>query len=644
MNTKPLVIFDLDGLLVETEKLFYKAFKSAAKAESLTLPKFDEYITRVVASGSSVSEVVGLKKVEASEFERNVYDRYEDILNRELKLRTGAIECLKRLDQYHLVLVTGSKKRFSDFILKKTSIKTYFEHIITRDDEFPPKPDPSVFLHLLSEYKIRPWQCIVIEDSKRGITAALAAGIPTIIIPNEYTKREEFGFRVTKVKRLEEITSDLLNRTMESAQPKADHTLVNLYGDSIARLEDTFAIYKDIYGLEDFLHIDEDVSPEAFDYARKRSYFIILAMITQSGKIYLQRSFDTGHLSMLLPGGSIQMEKEEGILNAINRIARKTLDKARLADIAPVALLKNRFVCQDGRIVEHKGLGIKALLLNDDNKLAKYMNDHAIKGTFVKHFDEEEIPQPPSKHTYSMVSKWLENKDYTTYINEIEGQQRVINRYIFHQHFVNPLFKALSYFIGKYSIRDVKTYVTKSLQGANSFLDITCGDDKSIFEALEKVPLVVANDISVEQLKNMEDHYMRGKKNLPKSNAILFTNHDCLDLPFRKNAFDAVICRNTLHHMQSAGDLRTLLSNVRKVAKKIIVVEIQDPAKEGLWGRLRHSYYMKFLKDEGECFYNRTDFETVIEEHFSSDTIKYDYLETIRGVYMAAIIEKRRRL
>lgn len=209
---------------------------------------------------------------------------------------------------------------------------------------------------------------------------------------------------------------------------------------------------------------------------------------------------------------------------------------------------------------------------------------------------------------------------------------------------MNPLFKALSYFIGRYSIRDVKNYVTKSLQGANSFLDITCGDDKSIFKSLEKVPLVVANDISVEQLKNMEDQYMRGKKNFPKSNAILFTNHDCLDLPFRKNAFDAVICRNTLHHMQSAGDLRTLLSNVRKVAKKIIVVEIQDPAREGLWGRLRHSYYMKFLKDEGESFYDRTDFETVIEQHFSSDSIKYDYLETIRGVYMAAIVEKRRRL
>ncbi len=60
MDTKPLVIFDLDGLLVETETLFYKAFKSAARKQRLPLPGFDEYITRVVASGSSVSEVVGL--------------------------------------------------------------------------------------------------------------------------------------------------------------------------------------------------------------------------------------------------------------------------------------------------------------------------------------------------------------------------------------------------------------------------------------------------------------------------------------------------------------------------------------------------------------------------------------------------------
>lgn len=640
MKQEKLIIFDLDGLLVDTEKLFYRGFKQAAKKRGITLPTFSEYVSKVVSTGLSVAELVGLRGPEANGFKKDVYDRYRRILEEDLEPLPGAVSCLEKLTNYHLVLVTGSKREFTESILLRTGMKTYFEKAITRDDGFPPKPDPSVFQHLLSDYKVKNWECVVIDDSNRGISAALAAKIPAIVVPNDYTRDWEFGPRVTKVRRLEDVTVELVESTMDRVRPKADHTLMNLYGDSLIRLEEIFSIYKDIYGLNEYLHVDSNVTPEAFEYATKRSHFIILAMLTKDGRVFFQRSFDTGHLSMLLPGNAVHMDEEEDMLEAIHRTARRILENARLADISPVAYLINRFKCTDGRTAEHKGLGVRALLLNDDNELARYIEDNSIKGAFLHNFPESEIPQLPSRNTYTNVKQWLLEKDYSTYVNEIEGQSAVIWRYRFHQSFANPLLKALSYAFGKYSIKYVKRRVIELLQGMNSFLDVACGDDRSIFAALKKVPLVVANDISVDQLDSMKSEYLKRQKKMPKANAILFTNHDCLDLPFRENAFEAVLCRNVLHHMRTARDLKVLLRNIRRVGKRVIIVEIQDPSKESVWGRLRHLYYMHFLHDEGRSFYFRDDFENVIGRHFNGDKIEYEYLHTIRGVYMAAIINK----
>lgn len=641
MKRKEVIIFDLDGLLVDTEKLFYRSFKIVAKKRGFSLPAFSDYIDKVVSSGLPISELFGLQKLSATEFENEVFERYGTLLKEKLELKRGAIACLEKLTDYHLVLVTGSRREFTDYILSKTNMSRFFKSVYTRDDNFPPKPNSKIFEHILSSFNVNKWECLLIEDSKRGITAALSAGIPSIIVPNEYSGDAEFGPRVERLRKLEDITPDKVDSVFDKVRPKVDHTLVNLYRDSISRLEATYSIYKDIYGLDEFKHIDEKVSPNAFAYARKRSYFIILAMLTTEGRVYFQRSFDNGHLSMLLPGAGVHMSEQDTILVTINRIARRILKNARLADVAPVTYLINRFVCIDGRSIEHIGLGIRALLLNEESELSQYMKDIAVKGAFVHSYEQDDIPQPPSRHTYSKVMEWVSHKDYSTYLNEIKTQSEVIWRYKFHQSFINPILKVLSHCFGKYSIRYVKNHVLTLLRGVNSFVDVACGDDKNIFSVLEKVPLVVANDISTDQLASMEKEYSRIQGKLPKSNAILFTNHDCLDLPFRENAFDVALCRNLLHHMLTAKDLTALLTNLRKVAKKIIVVEVQDPASEGFWGKLRHSYYMHFLKDVGQHFYDRHDFETVITQHFSNDKAEFEYHPTFRGVYMTAVINKK---
>jgi len=414
--------------------------------------------------------------------------------------------------------------------------------------------------------------------------------------------------------------------------------LENIYGDNIALLQRLYRDCKDLYRLPEFTHEDREIEPEAFEYAKKRRYFVILVLHTKEGYVCFQRSFDEGHLSLNLPGGSIHLDKEDTIISVIQRLVNKSFIGAKIADIAPIVALTNRFHCKSGETYEHYGLGIRALLLNDVQDIKNVARGVLYKGKFSKDFPPEEIPHPPARKTYQTFKDWFDNKQYVTYTNEIEAQSKYIWRYTCHQRFVNPVLKGLAQVIGKYSIKDVKDKILEKVGSADKAIDIACGDDKGIFDHLFNVRLFVANDIAVAQIENMKRKYDSLKSILPKSSSILFTNHDCLDLPFGDAVFDVAICRNVLHHMTAAADLLGLLKNLRRVSKRIVICEIEDPKKEGVWGKARHWYYMHFLRDEGKSFYTRHDFEGVITDQFCDCTTEFEYLPTIRGTYMYADI------
>jgi len=426
--------------------------------------------------------------------------------------------------------------------------------------------------------------------------------------------------------------------TEQQSDPQ-DFTLANLYRDNEARVRSLFDSYRDIYALTEYVHTDEGVIPEAFEYAKKRLYFVILVLHTLDGRVFFQRSFDEGHLSMNLPGGSIRLNEQDTTITAIERIATRSIRDARLADIAPLIFLKNEFHCIDGNSFTHIGLGIRALVLNEEKYLTGLAGEYVSRGAFIKDFPSKAIPHPPSQETYLAFHRWFAKKKYVTYINELEKQHEVSNRYRAHQKYTNPILKRLSYIFGEYPIPEAKREIVNSVGDKNSCIDVACGDDQGIFDLLYHVKLVVANDISVDQLYDMERQYYERLSEFPKSNSLLFTYHDCLDLPFKDKAFDVAICRNLLHHMIKADDLRLLLDNLKRVAQKIIIVEIQDPEKEGFCGRLRHKLiYMKYLKDEGKHFYDKKAFENVLVKKFGANNISFKYFSTIRGVYMMAVV------
>lgn len=320
-DKKEIIIFDLDGLLVNTEEIFFKTVKAVSKRFGRIL-ELEDYKREVLDAGNEITSILNINELQKERFTREIYDRYSRHLVPNVQIKNDAINCLKTLSsKYRLVLVTGSKRYFADSLLSKFHITKYFYEVYTRDDGFPPKPNPRVFKHILEKYGVNNWECIVIEDSNRGIQAALKLSIPSIIIPSSYTLEKKYSSRVTRLKKLSNISLELIENIYNRNRPTADHTLVNLYKDSMSRLDDLFKTYEDIYGLKENIHIDTEVSPEAFEYAKKRSYFLILAMITKDKRVYFQRCFESGHLSMTLPGSGINIDKNESIIQAIERLA-----------------------------------------------------------------------------------------------------------------------------------------------------------------------------------------------------------------------------------------------------------------------------------------------------------------------------------
>lgn len=184
------IVFDLDGLLVDTERLFFSAMKKSLKEFGINLKKI-EYINMDLQNGTSVLEhFQSIGKISSiKNVQKKIYHNYFHLLKSDLKPIPGAPEAVRRLsDKFTLGIASSSKKLYIKYILKHLKLGKYFQEIVSRESTNNLKPDPECLLLLLKKFNLQPKECVLIEDSLRGLKAAKAIGMPCIIIPNIYTK------------------------------------------------------------------------------------------------------------------------------------------------------------------------------------------------------------------------------------------------------------------------------------------------------------------------------------------------------------------------------------------------------------------------------------------------------------------------
>lgn len=202
------VIFDLDGLLADTEPLHCRAYQDALQSERASLTEAD-YIEHWVRSGKGIADWVALHGLNVDPLALRVKKsaRYLELLASSLRPMDGALELLKVLyGNKTLALASSSYQDAVDGVLEGLNIAHYFEAIVTGLDVPQVKPAPDIFLTAARRVGAVPSECVVIEDAEKGVLAAYQAGMSCIAVPNAHTRHHDFSKASRVCSSLNEIT------------------------------------------------------------------------------------------------------------------------------------------------------------------------------------------------------------------------------------------------------------------------------------------------------------------------------------------------------------------------------------------------------------------------------------------------------
>ena len=210
------VIFDLDGLLADTERLHWKAYQSAFAEHGLPLDE-SEYAEHWVRSGKGIVDWVqshGLD-IDPHALRLRKSAHYLTLLKSSLRPMDGALELLVALQgRLRTALASSSYRDAIDGVLSGLKIAQYFEAIVSGMDVAKVKPAPDIFLKTASDLRVEPSQCLVLEDAEKGVMAAYQAGMRCIAVPNSYTRHHDFSKATRICASLHEVDLEYL-RTLE---------------------------------------------------------------------------------------------------------------------------------------------------------------------------------------------------------------------------------------------------------------------------------------------------------------------------------------------------------------------------------------------------------------------------------------------
>lgn len=189
-----IVIFDLDGVILSTDQLHYKAWKSLADKENIY---FDEKINnslRGVNRVDSLKEILKrTTKTYTTEEFNNLMDYKNALYVESLKTLTendvfeGVRETLKELKNNKILIAIGSSSKNAKNILKQIKLIDEFDYISDGNMITRGKPFPDVFLNVSNHFNINPEECLVVEDATSGIKAAKAANMAAVGIKDATT-------------------------------------------------------------------------------------------------------------------------------------------------------------------------------------------------------------------------------------------------------------------------------------------------------------------------------------------------------------------------------------------------------------------------------------------------------------------------
>lgn len=230
MNMIKAVIFDMDGVIVDSEPIQSKSLEILLR----------EYGKKPKYHNNGLIHTVGIAGDDAYKEFIKEYDLEEDIeilrkkrrkifvdlIKKELKPIYDLKPLIKNLKQNGFKIALASNRFIEHVMLmvKKLGLESSFDVIVGHSPDIHTKPHPDIYLITAKRLKIPAKYCLAIEDTEYGVLSAIAAGMKVIAIPNRYTKDQDFSQADIIVKNLSNISLSLINDVMssEAKHPKQE--------------------------------------------------------------------------------------------------------------------------------------------------------------------------------------------------------------------------------------------------------------------------------------------------------------------------------------------------------------------------------------------------------------------------------------
>ena len=195
-NKMQAVIFDMDGVIFDSENLVIKCWKVVAEKYGI---KDVEAACRECLGVNSVETKERFLKKYGEEFPYDEYKSemsalyHEIVANGGLDLKPGIVELLTFLKEhkYGLAVASSTRKAVVESQLKNAGVLKFFDEIICGDMVKKSKPEPDIYLTAAEKIRVDPTRCYAIEDSYNGIRSAYRAGMQVIMVPDLLPPTEE---------------------------------------------------------------------------------------------------------------------------------------------------------------------------------------------------------------------------------------------------------------------------------------------------------------------------------------------------------------------------------------------------------------------------------------------------------------------
>ena len=208
------VIFDLDGLLADTEKLHLSAYQTVFSELGIELSG-EEYEHHWIRCGKGIDAFIAQRNlaVDPNFVRREKARLYEKLVSSGVSPMPGATELLCSLQGRKLMgLATSSYPKDAYAVLNALALVDFFSCVATKSNVERIKPYPDIFLYIANEMNTPPEHCLVIEDAEKGVLAADAAGMKSIAVPNRHTMSNDFSKAALVVSSLEEVNCGLIDQ------------------------------------------------------------------------------------------------------------------------------------------------------------------------------------------------------------------------------------------------------------------------------------------------------------------------------------------------------------------------------------------------------------------------------------------------